>query len=62
MDSVPLWYQSCYLTLDRHRDLTSTNSSLNQFSTKTLEDLSKLLMFATLQREHQQSYTLFVLK
>ena len=43
LDLVPLWYQSRYLTLDRHRDLTSTKSSLYKFSTKTLEDLSEHL-------------------
>ena len=42
-DSVPLWYQSHYLALGRDRELTSTNSSLNKFSTKTLEDLSEHL-------------------
>ena len=43
IDSVPLWYQSHHLALDRHRDLTSTNSSINKISTKTFEDLSEHL-------------------
>ena len=30
-----------YLALDKHRDLTNTNSSLNKYSTKILEDLSE---------------------
>ena len=43
IDSAPLWYQSRYLALDRHRDLTGTNSSINKFSTKSFEDLSEQL-------------------
>ena len=42
-DSIPLWYQSLYIALDRYRDLIGTNNSINKFSTKTFEDLSEHL-------------------
>jgi len=42
-DSVPLWYQSRYLALDRHRDIINNNSSTNKLSIKSFEDLSETL-------------------